>query len=193
MKLSRRRSLHLAVAASALAALRRSARAQAYPARPVRILVGFGSGSAFDILARLIGQWLSERMGQPFVIENRGGAGGSLATEAAVRAAPDVLVVHPSFPAATVPEFIAYARANPGKVNFASAGIGSVSHMAGELFKTMAGVDLVHVPYRSLAPALTDLIGGQVQAIFATMPPSIANVRAGKLRALAVTSTTRFE
>ena len=230
MKLSRRRSLHLAVAASALAALRRSARAQAYPARPVRILVGFGSGSAFDILARLIGQWLSERMSQPFVIENRGGAGGSLATEAAVRAPPDgytlllcgspdainatlydklsfnfsrdiapvggiarapnVLVVHPSFPAATVPEFIAYARANPGKVNFASAGIGSVSHMAGELFKTMAGVDLVHVPYRSLAPALTDLIGGQVQAIFATRPP---NVRAGKLRALAVTSTTRFE
>ena len=233
MKLSRRRSLHLAVAASALAALRRSARAQAYPARPVRILVGFGSGSAFDILARLIGHWLSERMSQPFVIENRGGAGGSLATEAAVRAPPDgytlllcgspdainatlydklsfnfsrdiapvggiarapnVLVVHPSFPAATVPEFIAYARANPGKVNFASAGIGSVSHMAGELFKTMAGVDLVHVPYRSLAPALTDLIGGQVQAIFASMPPSIANVRAGKLRALAVTSTTRFE
>ena len=233
MKLSRRRLLHLAATATALPVMRRSAQAQAWPARPVRILVGFGSGSAFDILARLIGQWLSERMSQPFVIENRGGAGGSLATEAAVRAPPDgytlllcgspdainatlydklsfnfsrdiapvggiarapnVLVVHPSFPAATVPEFIAYARANPGKVNFASAGIGSVSHMAGELFKTMAGVDLVHVPYRSLAPALTDLIGGQVQAIFATMPPSIANVRAGKLRALAVTSTTRFE
>jgi tripartite-type tricarboxylate transporter receptor subunit TctC len=199
----------------------------------VRIVVGFGSGSAFDILARLIGQSLSERFGQPFVIENRGGAAGSLATEAVVRAAPDghtlllcgspdainatlydklnfnfirdiapiasiargpnVLVVHPSFPAKTIPEFIAHAKANPGKVDFASAGIGSVSHMAGELFKGMAGVNMVHVPYRGLAPALTDLLGGQVQAIFSTTPPSIENVRAGKLRALAVTSTTRSE
>jgi tripartite-type tricarboxylate transporter receptor subunit TctC len=184
----------------------------------------FGSGSAADIVARLIGQWLSERLGQPFVIENRGGAGGNLGTEAVVRAPPDgytlllcastdtinatlydklnfnfirdiapvagiarapnALVVHPSFPAKTVPEFIAHAKANPGKVSFASAGIGSVSHVSGELFKAMAGVNMVHVPYRSLAPALTDLIGGQVQAIFSSMPPSIENVRAGKLRAL---------
>jgi tripartite-type tricarboxylate transporter receptor subunit TctC len=178
-------------------------------------------------------EWLSERLGQPFIIENRGGAAGSLATEAVVRAPPDgyslllcgspdainatlydklnfnfirdiapiasfargpnVLVVHPSFPAKTIPEFIAHAKANPGKVDFASAGIGSVSHMAGELFKAMAGVNMVHVPYRSLAPALTDLIGGQVQAIFSTTPPSLQNIRAGKLRALAVTSTVRSE
>jgi tripartite-type tricarboxylate transporter receptor subunit TctC len=229
----RRQFLHLAAGAAALPALSRTARAQAYPTRPVRIVVGFGSGSAFDILARLIGQSLSERFGQPFVIENRGGAAGSLATEAVVRAAPDghtlllcgspdafnatlydklkfnfirditpissiargpnVLVVHPSFPAKTIPEFIAHAKANPGKVDFASAGIGSVSHMAGELFMAMAGVNMVHVPYRGLAPALTDLLGGQVQAIFSTTPPSIENVRAGKLRALAVTSTTRSE
>ena len=233
MKLPRRKFLHLAAGAAALPALTRIARAQAYPSRPVRIVVGFGSGSAFDILARLMGQWLSERLGQPFVIENRGGAGGNLATEAAVRAPPDgytlllcgspdainatlydklnfnfirdiapiasvargpnVLVVHPSFPAKTVPEFIAYAKANPSKVNFASAGTGSVSHMSGELFKAMAGVNMVHVPYRSLAPALTDLIGGQVQVIFSTMPPSIEFVRAGKLRALAVTSAMRSE
>jgi tripartite-type tricarboxylate transporter receptor subunit TctC len=233
MKLPRRQFLHLALGAAALPAVSRTARAQAYPTRPVRIVVGFGSGSAFDILARLIGQSLSERFGQPFVIENRGGAAGSLATEAVVRAVPDghtlllcgspdainatlydklnfnfirdiapiasiargpnVLVVHPSFPAKTVPEFIAHAKANPGKVDFASAGIGSVSHMAGELFMAMAGVNMVHVPYRGLAPALTDLLGGQVQAIFSTTPPSIENVRAGKLRALAVTSTTRSE
>src|SRR5712671_5092144 len=229
----RRRFLHLAAGAAALPVVSRVARAQAYPVRPVRIVVGFGSGSAFDILARLMGQWLSERLGQPFIIENRGGAAGSLATDAVVRAPPDgyslllcgspdainatlydklnfnfirdiapiasiargpnVLVVHPSFPAKTIPEFIAHAKANPGKVDFASAGIGSVSHMAGELFKGMAGVNMVHVPYRGLAPALTDLLGGQVQTIFSTTPPSIAHIRAGKLRALAVTSTMRSE
>jgi tripartite-type tricarboxylate transporter receptor subunit TctC len=233
MKLLRREFLRLASGAAALPAVSRIAWAQAYPTRPVRIIVGFGSGSAFDILARLIGQWLSEQLGQPFVIENRGGAGGNLGTEAVVRApadgytlllcgspdtinatlydklnfnfirdiapvagiarGPNVLVVHPSFPAKTVPEFIAHAKANPGKVSFASAGIGSVSHVSGELFKAMAGVNMVHVPYRSMAPALTDLIGGQVQAIFSTMPPSIENVRAGKLRALAVTSAARSE
>ena len=195
--------------------------------------VGIGSGSAIDILARLIGQSLSDRLGQPFIIENRGGAGGNLATEAVVRApadgytlllcgspdtinatlyeklnfnfirdiapvasvarGPNVLVVHPSFPAKTIPEFITHAKANPAKISFASAGIGSVSHMAAELFKAMAGVDMVHVPYRSVAPALTDLIGGQVQAIFSTTPPSIEHIRAGKLRALAVTSTTRSD
>src|SRR5262245_45703107 len=233
MRLPRRTFLHHAAGAAALAAVSRAAWAQAYPARPVRIIVGFGSGSAADILARLIGQWLSERLGQPFVIENRSGAGGNLGAEAVVRAPPDgytlllcaspdtinatlydklnfslirdiapvagiargpnVLVVHPSFPAKTVPEFIAHAKANSGKVNFASAGTGSVSHMAGELFKAIAGVSLVHVPYRSLAPALTDLIGGQVQAIFSSTPPSIEHIRAGRLRALAVTSAMRSE
>ena len=234
MKLPHRRQfLHLAAGATELPAVSRAAWAQAYPTRPVRIVVGFGSGSAFDILARLIGQWLSDRLGQPFVIENRGGAGGNLGTETVVRApadgytlllcgspdainatlyeklsfnfirdiapvaaiarGPNVLVVHPSFPGRTVHEFIAHAKANPGKIDFASAGIGSVSHLAGELFKAMAGVNLVHVPYRGIAPALTDLMGGQVQAIFSTMPPSIQNIRAGKLRALAVTSTIRSE
>jgi tripartite-type tricarboxylate transporter receptor subunit TctC len=229
----RRQFLHLAAGAAALPIASRFASAQAYPSRPVRIVVGFGPGSAFDILARLIGQWLSERLCQPFIIENRGGAGGNLATEAVVRSpadgytlllcgspdainatlydklsfnfirdiapiasiasGPNVLVVHPSFPAKTVPELITFAKANPGRVNYASAGIGSVTHMAGELFKAMAGVDLVHVPYRSMAPALTDLIGGQVQVIFSTMPPSIELVRTGKLRALAVTSAIRSE
>ena len=233
MKLPRRTFLHLVAGAAALPAVSRLAWAQTYPTRPVRIVVGFGSGSAFDILARLSGQWLSDRLGQPFVIENRGGAGGNLATEAVVRAPPDgytlllcgspdainatlydklnfnfirdiapiasiargpnVLVVHPSFPAKTIPEFITHAKANPGKVDFASAGIGSVSHMAGEQFKAMAGLNLVHVPYRGLAPALTDLLGGRVQAIFSTMPPAIEYVRAGRLRALAVTSATRSE
>jgi len=234
MKLPHRRQfLHLAAGAAALPALPRIAKAQAYPTRPVRIFVGFGSGSAFDILARLIGQWLSDRFGQPFVIENRGGAGGNLGTEAVVRApadgytlllcgspdainatlydklsfnfirdiapvagiarGPNVLVVHPAFPAKTIPEFITHAKANPGKVNFASAGVGSVSHMAGELFKAMARVNLVHVPYRGQAAALTDLIAGQVQVDFATLPPSLELIRAGKLRALAVTSTTRSE
>jgi tripartite-type tricarboxylate transporter receptor subunit TctC len=233
MEITRRTILHFAAGAAALPAVSRTVWAQSYPAKPVRIVVGFTAGSAGDITARLIGQWLSERLAQPFIVENRGGAGGTLGAEAVVRSPPDgyslllcgspeaitatlyeklsynfirdiapvasisrgplVLVVHPSFPTKTVPEFIAYAKANPGKVTFASAGIGSVVHMAGELFKVLAGVNLVHVPYRGLAPAVTDLISGQVQAIFSTMPPSIANVRAGKLRALAVTSTTRSE
>jgi tripartite-type tricarboxylate transporter receptor subunit TctC len=233
MKLPRRKFLHLAAGAAALPAVSRIARAQAYPARPVRIVVGFATGSAADILARLIGQSLSARLGQPFIIENRGGAGGTLGAEAVVRAPPDgytlllcgspdafnatiydklnfnfirdiapvasiahgplVLVVHPSFPAKTVPEFIAHAKANSGKINFGSAGIGTVAHMAGELFMVMAGVRLVHMPYRGLAPALTDLLGGQVQAIFSTMPPSIAQIRTGTLRALGVTSAVRSE
>ena len=231
--LGRRQFLHLAAGAAALPAVSRIARAQAYPTKPVRIIFGLASGSAGDILARLIGQWLSERLGQPFVIENRVGAGGTLAAEAVVRSPPDgytllacgspdeinatlndklnfvflrdvapiagiargphVLVVHPSFPAKTIPEFIAYAKANPGKVNFGLAGIGAMAHMAPELFKVMAGIDMVHVPYRGLAPALTDLIGGQVQAIFSTTPPAIEHIRAGKLRALAVTSAMRSE
>jgi tripartite-type tricarboxylate transporter receptor subunit TctC len=230
MKTPRRRFLQLAAGAAALPAMSRLAWAQAYPARPVRIIVGFGAGSADDILARLMGQWLSERLGQPFIVENRTGAGGNIGTEAVVRAPPDgytlllpgspdainatlydklnfnfirdiapvagivrvpnVMVVHPSFPAKTVPEFIAYAQANPGKINMASAGAGSTSHMSGELFKMMAGVDMVHVPYRGQASALTDLLGGQVQVDFATMPPSFEYVRAGRLRALAVTAAT---
>src|SRR3977135_4204863 len=206
MRIRRRQFMHLAAGIIALPAVSRIARAQAYPNRSVRIVVGFTAGSASDILTRLIGQWLSERFGQPFVIENRGGAGGSLGAEMVVRASPDgytllysssadainataynnlnfnfirdiapvasiargpnVLVVHPSFPAKTVSEFIAHANTNPGKVNFASAGMGSVSPVSRDLFKCMAGVELVHVPYRSMSPALTDLIGGQVQAIF---------------------------
>src|SRR5262245_5445101 len=229
----RRQFLRSAASAAMLPALPSFAWSQTYPSRPVRIVVGFAAGSASDILARLIGQSPSERLSQPFVIENRGGAGGSLAAEAVVRASPDgytfllcssadavnatlydklsfnfvrdvapvgsiargplVLVVHPSFPARTVPEFIAYTKANPGKVTFASAGIGTVAQMAGELFKVLAGVDLVHVPYRGLAPALTDLIGGQVQAVFSTMPPAMEHITTSKLRALAVTSTTRSE
>jgi tripartite-type tricarboxylate transporter receptor subunit TctC len=232
MQLPRRRFLRLA-ALSVAPAMPRIAHAQAYPSKPVRIIAGFSSGSAMDTLARLMGQWLAEKLGQSFVIENRGGAGGNLGAEAVVRSPPDgytlliggspdainatlydklsfnflrdttpvaaisrgpnVLVVHPSFPARTIPEFIAYTRANPGKVDFASAGVGSVSHMAGELFMAMAGAKLVHVPYRGLAPAVTDLLGGQVQTIFATMPPAIENIRAGKLRALAVTSATRSD
>ncbi len=233
MKLPRRRFLHLAAGAAVLPAMSRIARAQTYPTRPVHIIVGFAAGSASDVLARLIGQSLSGRLGQPVIIENKPGAGGSLGAETVVRAAPDgytlllcssadginatmydnlsynlirdiallgsiaygplALVVNPSFPAKTVPDFIAYAKAKPGQVNFGSAGIGTVAQLAGELFKVMAGVDLVHVPYRGLAPAITDLIGGRVQAIFSTMPPAIAQVRAGKLRALAVTSAKRSE
>jgi tripartite-type tricarboxylate transporter receptor subunit TctC len=223
----------MAAGAAALPAVSRIARAQTYPSRPVHIVVGFAAGSAFDILARLIGQSLSERLGQPFVIDNRPGAGGTIGTESVVRARPDgytllvtgspdainatlyehlnfnfirdmapvagigrgpnVMVVHPSFPAKTVPEFIAYAKANPGRISMASAGVGSESHMAGELFKVMAGVNMVHVPYRGQAPALTDLFGGQVQVDFATMPPSIEYAKAGKLRALAVTSAMRSQ
>jgi tripartite-type tricarboxylate transporter receptor subunit TctC len=229
MKLPRRRFLHLAAGAAALPTVPRFAWAQAYPRRPVRIIVGFAPGGAADIMARLIGQWLSERVGQQFVVENRPGAAGNIATEAVVRSPPDgytlllansvnainatlydklnfdlirdiapvasihrepnVMEVNPSVPAKTVAEFITYAKA--GKINMASAGIGSISHVSGELFKMMTGVSLVHVPYRGAGPALVDLLGGQVQVSFSTMSSSIEYVRAGKLRALAVTTATR--
>jgi tripartite-type tricarboxylate transporter receptor subunit TctC len=229
MKLPRRRFLHLA--AGALPAVSRIAWAQTYPARPAHIIVAFAAGGGVDITARLIGQWLSERLGQQFVIENRPGAGGNIGTEAVVNAAPDgytlllaavpntvnatlyeklnfsfirdiapvagiirvpqVILVHPSIPAVTVPEFIAYAKANPGKVNLASAGNGSAPHMAGELFNVMTGVHMVHVPYRGQGPALTDLLGGQVQVLFATTPGTTDFIRTGKLRALAVTTAWR--
>jgi tripartite-type tricarboxylate transporter receptor subunit TctC len=234
MKLPHRRQiLHLAGAAVVLPAIPRIARAQAYPTRPVRIVVGYPPGGANDILARLMGQWLSERLGQSFVVENRPGAGSNIGTEAVVRASPDgytlllvapanlintslydklsfnflrdiapvaglirapnVMEVHPSFPARTVPEFIAYAKANPGKVNMASSGNGGPPHLTGELFKMMTGVNMVHVPYRGSAPALTDLLGGQVQVMFDGVVSSIEYIRAGKLRALAVTTATRSE
>jgi tripartite-type tricarboxylate transporter receptor subunit TctC len=220
-------------AAAALAPRSRIARAQPYPARPVRLIVGFPPGGAADITARLMAQWLSEHLGQQFVVENRPGAGTNIGTEAVVRAAPDgymlllvsvantvnatlyerlnfdfirdiapvagiirgplVMEVHPSVPARTVPEFIAFTRANPGKINMASAGNGTPGHMSGELFKMMAGVDLVHVPYRGGAPALTDLLSGQVQVIFDNLPTSIEYIRAGKLRPLAVTTATRSD
>ena len=233
MKLPRRRFLHLAAGAAALPAASRIARAQAYPSRPARIVVPFAAGGSTDIIARLIGQWLSERLGQQFVIENRPGAGSNIGTEVVVNAPPDgytlllvgassainatlyeklnfnflrditpvsgiisvpfIMAVHPSFPAKTVSEFIAYARANPGKVNMASGGNGTAGHLSGELFKMMTGLNMVHVPYRGEAPALTDMLGGQVQAMFGTMPASIEYVRAGKLRPLAVTSARRSE
>jgi tripartite-type tricarboxylate transporter receptor subunit TctC len=233
MKLPRRRFLHLAAGAAALPAASRIARAQAYPSRPVRIVVPFAAGGSTDIIARLIGQWLSERLGQQFVIENRPGAGSNIGTEVVVNAPPDgytlllvgassainatlyeklsfnflrdiapvsgiisipfIMAVNPSFPAKTVSEFIAYARANPGKVNMASGGNGTAGHLSGELFKMMAGINMVHVPYRGEGPALTDMLGGQVQAMFGTMPASIEYVRAGKLRPLAVTSARRSE
>ena len=233
MKLPRRNFLHLAAGAAALPAVSHIAWAQEYPTKPVHIIVGFAPGGGADIAARLIGQWLSERLSQSFVIENRPGAGSNIATEAVVRApsdgytlllvsapaainatlyeklsfnfirdiapvasishVPHVMVVHPSFPAKTVPEFIAYAKANPGKINMASAGNGTGGHVAGELFKMMTGVNMVHVPYRGAGPALTDLIGGQVQVMFDVMTSSIEHIRAGKLRALAVTSSTRSE
>jgi tripartite-type tricarboxylate transporter receptor subunit TctC len=233
MKPSRRRFLHLAAGAAALPAVSRVAWAQTYPTRPVHIIAGFAAGGGVDITARLIGQWLSERLGQSFVIENRPGAGGNLGTETVVNAAPDgymlllatvpnavnatlyeklnfnfirdiapvagvirvpmVILVHPSVPARTIPEFIAHAKANPGKVNMASAGIGSAPHMAGELFNVMAGVNLVHVPYRGQGPALTDLLGGQVQILFATTPGTTDYIRTGRLRGLAVTTAARAE
>jgi tripartite-type tricarboxylate transporter receptor subunit TctC len=233
MKLPRRRFLHLAAGAAALPVVSPIARAQAYPTRPVRIIVGFAAGGGNDIVARLMGQWLSERLGQPFMVENRPGADTNIATEAVVRAPPDgytlllasasnainatfydklnfnfirdiapvagimrvpsVMVVHPSVPAKTVPEFIAYAKANPGKINMASGGRGAPSHLAGELFKMMAGVGMVDVPYRGTGPALTDLIGGQVQVLFLALTSSFQSIRAGKLRALAVTTTARSE
>jgi len=234
MKLSHRRQfLHLAAGAAVLPALSRVARAQAYPSRPVRIVVGFPPGGPTDILARLMGQWLSERLGQQFIVDNRPGAGGNIGVEAVVRAHPDgytllqvsvvnainatlyekqtfnfirdvvpvasisrvptVMEVNQSVPARTVSEFIAYAKANPGKLNMASSGIGTSQHVFGELFKTMAGIDMVHVPYRGSAPAITDLLSGQVQVMFDTMASSIEHIRAGKLRALAVTTATRLD
>jgi tripartite-type tricarboxylate transporter receptor subunit TctC len=233
MKLPRRQFLHLAAGAAALPVLPCIARAQAYPSRPVRIVAAFAAGGGVDITARLIGQWLSDRLGQPFVVENRPGAGGNIGTEAVVNAASDghtvllatvpnavnatlyeklnfnfirdtapvagiirvpmVILLHPSVPATTVPELIAYAKANPGKVNMASAGTGSAPHMAGELFNFMAGVNMVHVPYRGQGPALSDLLGGQVQVYFATTPGTSDFVRTGKLRALAVTTATGAE
>ena len=231
MILPRREFLGLAAVAAAQPALARIARAQTYPNRPVRIIVGFAPGGGTDILARLIGQALSERIGQSFIVENRPGASTNIATEAVVRAptdgynlllvdgsaainatlydnlnfrfirdiapvagiaqVPNVMVVHPSFPTKTVPEFIAYAKANPGRLNTASGGKGDPPHVSGELFKMMTGVDIVYIPYRGLAPALADLIGERVQVIFSTMPSAIEYVRAGTLRALAVTTTTR--
>ena len=225
--------MHLAAGAAALPAVSRFAFAQAYPSRPVRVIVGQAAGSGSDTAARLIGQFLSERLGQPFVVENRPGAAGNLATEAVVRAPPDgytlllanvanavnatlydklsfvflrdiapvasifrvpqVMVVHPSVPAKTVPEFIAYAKANPGKANMASAGIGSVHHVAGELFKFMTGIDMIHVPYRGTTPAMTDLLAGQAQVMFDVTPSSTPHIKAGKLRALAVTTATRAD
>jgi tripartite-type tricarboxylate transporter receptor subunit TctC len=233
MKLPRRSFLHLAAGAVALPAVSRIARAQTYPARPVRIIVGFAAGGGSDIAARLIGQWLSERLGRSFLVENRPGAGSNIGAEAVVRAPPDgytlllagsanainatlydklnfdfihdiapvagiirvpnVMEVNPSVPAKTVPEFIAHAQANPGKISMASAGTGAPSHVAGELFKLMAGVNMIHVPYRGVTPALTDLLGGQVQVLFSDMAASIEYIRAGKLRALAVTTANRWE
>jgi tripartite-type tricarboxylate transporter receptor subunit TctC len=231
--LDRRHVLHLAAAAAALPTLPHIARAQAYPARPVRVVVGFAPGGGTDIAARLIGQWLSERLGQQFFVENRPGAGANIGMEAVAKAQPDgytlllvspgaainatlydklnynfirdlapiggiirvpnVMVVHPSVPAKTVPEFIAYAKANPGKINMASGGNGTSEHVSGELFKMMTGINMPHVPYRSGGLAVTDLLGGQVQVIFSNMLTSIEHVRSGKLRGLAVTTATRSE
>jgi tripartite-type tricarboxylate transporter receptor subunit TctC len=233
MKLPRRTFLHLAVGAAALPVASRMARAQAYPSRPVRIIVGFPAGGATDIQARLMGQWLSDRLGQQFIIENRAGASGNIGTEAAAKAPADgytllqvatpnainaalytnlnfdfvrdiapvicaarlayVVVVHPSVPAATIPEFIAYAKANPGKINYGSAGHGTPQNITCELFKMMTGVNLVHVPYRGGAPSTTDLVGGHLQVIFSPVSESIEQIKAGKLRALAVTTTKRLD
>jgi tripartite-type tricarboxylate transporter receptor subunit TctC len=233
MKLPRRQFLHLAAGAAALPAVSSIALAQAYPSRPVRIIAPTAPGGAPDIVARLIGPWLSRRLGQQFVVENRPGGGSNIGTEAVVRASPDgytlllvsntnainatlydrlnfdflrdiapvagiirlplVMVVNPSVPAKTVPEFTAYAKANPGKINLGSPGIGTPPHVAGELFKMMAGVDLVHVPYRGGGPVMTDLLGGQVQVLFGSTSLTIEHIRAGKLRPLAVTTATRWE
>jgi tripartite-type tricarboxylate transporter receptor subunit TctC len=233
MKLPRRNFLHLAAGAAVLPLMPRGAHAQTYPSRQVRLVVGATAGGGFDITARLIGQWLSERLGQPFVIENRPGAGSNIATEAVVRAPPDgytlllvtsanainttlyeklsfnfsrdiapvagitrvpeVMVASLSVPSSTIPEFIAHAKANPGKLNMASGDVGTTAHLAGTLFRKMTGIDVVHVPYRGTAPALTALLGGQVQVMFSSMLSSIAYVRAGRLRALAVTTATRSD
>ncbi|HEY3658048.1 MAG TPA: tripartite tricarboxylate transporter substrate binding protein [Steroidobacteraceae bacterium] len=232
MKLPRRRVLQLAASMAALSTPR-FAWAQQYPSKPVRVIVPLAAGGSTDIVARLIGQWLSERLGQQFIIENRTGAGGNTGTEAAVRApadgytllavqagnamnatlydrlsfnfirdtapvagiirVPNVLVVHPSVPATTVPEFIAYAKANPDKINMATPGAGTSPHLAGELFKMMAGVNLTHVPYRGGGPALADLLGGQVQVMFPSAAASIEYIKAGTLRALAVTTSQRLD
>jgi tripartite-type tricarboxylate transporter receptor subunit TctC len=231
MKPPRRRFLYIAAGAAALAATSRIARAQTFPNRPVRIVSGFPPGGINDTYARLIGQWLTERLGQSFIVENRSGAGGNLASESVVRAAPDgytlllatsadawnttlyenlkfsfyrdvapvaslargvgVLVVHPSVPATTVSELIAYAKDNPGKITVASAGVGSAPHVYWEMFRTMSGVDMLHVPYRGGGPALTDMLGGQVQVYFATTATSIEYIRSGKLRPLATTGRSR--
>jgi tripartite-type tricarboxylate transporter receptor subunit TctC len=233
MTLPRRQFLQLAAGAAALPVMPRIARAQAYPTRPVRLIVGFPAGGVGDVLARLMGQWLSDRLGQPFVIENRPGAATNIAAEAVVRSAPDghtllwitaanainaslydklsfnfirditpvasvvrgpgVMEVNPAVPAKSIPEFIDYAKANPGKINLASSGPGTVSHVAGELFKLMAGVDMLHVPYRGAAPALTDLISGQVQVMILPIISSIEHLKAGRLRALGVTTAARLE
>jgi tripartite-type tricarboxylate transporter receptor subunit TctC len=233
MKLLRRTVLRMATGAAAASALPSFAAALDYPARPVRLVIGFNAGGAPDVVARLLGQWLSERIGQNFLIDNRPGAGGNIGAEVAAKAPPDgytlllvapanvvnvtlydkldfnfmrdiapvggltrvpeVMEVNPAFPARTVAEFIAYAKANPGKINMASGGNGSAAHVAGELFMIMTGIDMVHVAYRGLAPALTDLLAGQVQVIFDSVPNSISHIRAGRLRALATTTATRLE
>ena len=233
MKLPRRTFLHLAAGAAALPAVSGIAWAQAYPTRPVRIIAPTGPGGAPDIIARLIGPWLSQRLGQQFVVENRPGSGNNIGTEVVVRAAPDgytllvvsssntinatlydklnfvflrdiaavagiislpfVMVVNPSVPANTVPEFIAYAKANPGKISYGSPGIGTPGHVSGELFKMMAGVEMIHVPYRGGGAVVSDLLGGQVQVLFGSTSLTVEQVRAGKLRALAVTGATRWE
>jgi tripartite-type tricarboxylate transporter receptor subunit TctC len=233
MKLPRRAFLHLAASAAAVPAVSRIAQAQTYPTRPVRVIVPAPAGGGFDIVARLMSQFLSERLGQQFIVENRPGGGTNIGTETVVRAAadgytlllvasanainatlydklnfnfirdiaavaaiislPEVMVVNPSVPAKTIPEFIAYAKANPGKISMASGGIGTPGYLSGELFKTMTGVNMVHVPYRGLAPALTDLLGGQVQVAFGSVPSSIEHIRTGRLHALAVTTAMRAE
>lgn len=233
MKFPRRRVLHLAAGAAVLPAILRPAWSQTYPARPVRIVVGLSAGGSVDIVTRLVAQWLSERLGQQFIVENRPGAGTNIATEAVVRAPADgytllvvnaanainatlyenlkfnvirdialvagmvrvanVMEVNPAVPAKTVAEFISYAKANPGKLSFGSGGNGSSLHVVGELFKMMAGIDMIHVPYRGGAPALIDLLGGQIQVMFDTIPQSLDYIRDGKLRALAVTTSTRAE
>jgi tripartite-type tricarboxylate transporter receptor subunit TctC len=233
MKLSRRQFLRLAAGAAVLPAFSRIVRAQAYPTRSVRLVVGFPPGQTADIIARLMGQWLTERLGQPIIIDNRPGASSNIATELVVRSPADgytllsvnssnlinatlyeklpynflrdidpiasfsrvalVMEVSPSFPARTVPEFIAYAKANPGKINMASGGTGNSTHVTGELFKMMAGVNLLHVPYRGSPPALTDLIGGRVQVMFDVLSSSVEHIRSGRLRALAVTTAMRSE
>src|SRR6478672_3460039 len=232
MKLPHRRQfLHLAAGAAAPPAASRFALAQAYPARPVRILVGFAAGGSFDIVARLIGQWLSDQLHQPVIVENRPGASSNLATEAMIRASadgytlllggavnavnatlyeklsfnfisdvapvagvvrfPNVMTVGASFPAKTVPEFIAYAKANPGKISHGSSGNGTTQHLAGELFKMMTGVDFLHIPYKGGSQAITALLGGQVQVLFEALPPSMPHIKSGQFRALAVTTATR--